>query len=256
MADISLKFKADALGKSLEKLAPRVEAELNQAVKNLANAAYTSMVAQIQNMKMNESNRSEYLKGLDFKDLGNDSYLISLDSEWANKLESGFAGYSIRDAMLASQKIVQVGSRSGQPFVRKAKDGHKFAAVPMNHQPFAGKGGPDFQSQFSSLSAKNAKGMDQAITKVFKDIDGNAISGKVASVGSVPQGTDPNLAGLTKYQSVSAKGKVSSVYLTFRMVSENGKDWVHPGHKGYGLFKKAQDYIEEQMDVILKTVLK
>lgn len=254
MADVSFKIRAEALGKQIENLAPQVEEEINQAVKNLAHAAYTGMTARIQAMQINDKSRKDYLKGLKFKDLGDDSYLIYLEGDWANKLEQGFGAYSIRDALLKSKKIVGVGSRSGEPWVRKAKDGHKYAAVPFEHKPHVNPSG-DLARDIKNMMAKGVNGQVQSISKVFKNAEGKPISGKVASVDPA-DAPNKNLAGLTKYQHVHASGRVSSVYMTYRMVSENGKDWTHPGHSGYQLFKQAQEFVEKEMDNIIQTLLK
>lgn len=252
--DISLKLVADKLGKSLENLSSMVEDELNKAVKNLAHATYTSMVSKIQSMGASQTNRTEYLKALKFKQLGNDAYLIYLDGPWASKLEEGFGPYSIREAMLKSQKTVEVGSRAGQPWVRTAKDGHKWAVVPFEHkQNTVGAKGGDLATDIKQMFAQNAKGDKQRLTKIFKDIDGNPINGKVATI---TDSVNDKFQGLVKYQSVSDKGKVSSVYMTYRGVSENGKDWVHPGSKGYHLFKEAEKFVESEMENIINTILK
>lgn len=253
MSDISLKVRAEALGKSIENLAPQVEEEINAAVKNLAWAAYVSMQGAIQKMNVSQKNRADYLKGLKFEDLGDDSYLIYLDGEWANKLEQGFGSYSIRDQLLKSTKIVGVGSRAGEPWVRKGKEGQKYAAVPFEHKPHAGSG--DLAKDLKTMMAKGMNGVVQPISQVFKNAEGKPLSGKVASMAKGDAPTK-NLEGLTKYQYVHPSGKVSSVYMTYRMVSENGKDWVHPGHKGYQLFKEAQDFVEKQMDQIIQTLVK
>lgn len=255
MADISFKIRAQQLGKDLENLATKVEEEINHAVASLANAAYTAMTAKIQSMSMNEKNRKDYLKNLKFQDLGDDSYLIYLEGDWANKLEEGFGGYSIREQLLKSNKMVSVGSRAGEPWVRTAKDGHKYAAVPFEHKPHAGASG-DMASDIKKLVGENIVGHQQNITKIWKNLEGNAMSGKVATVKNLPSGVNPNLKGLTKYQYVHPSGKVSSVYMTYRIVSENGKDWIHPGHPGYQLFKEARDYVEKEMDNIINTLLK
>lgn len=252
MADISFKIRAEALGKSMENLAPQVEEEINQAVKNLAHAAYTAMTAKIQSMAMNEKNRKDYLKSLQFKDLGDDSYLIFLEGDWANKLEQGYGSYSIREVLLKSKKIVQVGKRAGEPWVRTAKDGHKYAAVPFEHKPHSNPTG-DLGKDIKNLTGTGINGVKQRIDKVFKNAEGNPLSGKVATVSGAE---NSRLEGLTKYQYVHPSGKVSSVYMTYRMVSENGKDWIHPGHKGYQLFKEAEKFVEEQMDQIINTLLK
>lgn len=254
MADISFKLRAEALGKSMEKLAPIIEEEINQAVKNLAHAAYAAMTAKVQSMGITDKSRKDYLAGLNFKNLGDDSYLIYLDGEWANKLEKGFGAYSIRDELLKSKKIVGVGSRAGEPWVRTAKDGHKYAAVPFEHKPHANPSG-DLAKDIKSLMAKGVNGQVQSLDQVFKNADGKPINGKVASVNAADT-TNPNLANLTKYQHVHASGRVSSIYMTYRMVSEAGKDWIHPGHQGYQLFKQAQEFVEKEMDNIIKTLLK
>lgn len=254
MSDISLKFVAEKLGKSLEKLSSSAEAELNAAVQNLANATYTAIISQMQSMSANPANRTEYLKALKFRNLGDNSYLIYLDGEHPNKLEQGFGSYSIRDQLLKSDKTVGVGSRAGMPWVRTAKDGHKWAVVPFEHKQSGkpGKGG-DLATDIRQMFAQNSKGKKQKLTQIFKDIDGNPIHGKVAVINDA---INDKFQGLVKYQHVHESGKVSSMYMTYRGVSETGKDWVHPGFGGYQLFKEAEKFVESEMENILQTILK
>jgi len=252
--DIEVKLIAEELGKSLKNIAPQVQAELEQAVGNLANAAYAAMVAKVQGMSLDPKNRQAYLKALKFENLGDATWLIYLDGEWAQKLEEGFGAYSIKDQLLKSTKTVEVGSRSGQPWVRKSKKGSKYAAVPFEHKPFSGeKMAGNLADDISKILVKNRMGEDQPITKIFKDLEGKPIAGKVAVGGEHP--TNPNLTGLTKYQSVSDSGKVSSIYMTYRMVSENSTGWTHPGHGGYQLFKEAEEYVQTELKNILNTLL-
>jgi hypothetical protein len=106
----------------------------------------------------------------------------------------------------------------------------------------------------------------QSITKTFEDISGKPIAGKVATASEADidmaamahergDAKWKNLEGLTKYQHVSDSGKVSSIYMTYRMVGEDSKGWVHPGHKGYQLFKEAEEYVNAELKNILKTIL-
>lgn len=262
MSDITLKVRAQALGKSLENLSSKVEEELHQAINNLAHAAYSAIITKIQSMGLNDKSRLDYLNGLKFSNLGHNTYLIHLDGEWANKLESGFPAYGMREILLASQKIVGVGPRTGQPWVRKAKDGHKYASVPFDHHPHRGNKG-DLATDLKQLVALNAIGEQQRFNKIFKDVDGNPIdsgSGKntrpVATIKSVPDGVSKNLIGMAKFQKVQPSGKVHSTYMTWRVISEAGKDWKHPGHRGYHLFQAAEDYVASEMDQIIKTLIK
>lgn len=251
MADFSLKIKAQQLGKSLENISKTIETELSTAVGNLAQAAYSSMISQMQKMSANPKNRAEYLSGLKFQYLGADSYIIYLEGDWANKLESGFPGYDMRQTLLKSTKTVSTGSRTGKPWVQTGAQGQKYAHVPFEHKPNSKQSG-DMGADIRKIMVQNAQGLEQKITNVFKDIDGNPIIGKVAQV---KEHANPNLVGLTKYQ-IPKKDGVSSVYMTFRTISELGKGFNHPGFSGYQLFQQAEKMVEAELENIIKTIIK
>lgn len=253
MSDISVKLIADKLGKSLEDASSRVEQEIQSAVRNLANTAYSAMIQQVQNMSMDPKNRQDYLRGLQFTQIGDNEYMIHLEGDWANKLEDGFESYDMKEVLLRSQKKVSVGPRAGQDWVRKNKEGKKYAAVPFEHKPYAAKAG-DLASEIKKLNAFNRQGQTQKITQTFKDDFGRPIAGKVATA-IMEEGTPKNLQGLTKYQHVSEKGRVSSIYMTFRFISENSTGWQHPGFSGYHLFEDAEKQIEQEIENILRTLL-
>lgn len=253
VADFSLKIKAEQLGKSLEQAEQSVQAELREAVKNIAVSAYNTMVAQVQSMSMDPKNRQDYLRGLQISPIGDDAYIISLDGEWANKLEQGFEGYDMKERLLSSTKTVGVGSRAGMPWVRKGKKG-KFASVPFEHKPFSGEkfNSGDLATEIKKLTAMNMQGKEQALTKTFKDLSGNPIAGKVAKVTGTQ---NKNLEGITKFQYVNPSGRVSSVYLTFRTVSENSSGWKHKGFRGYNIFKSMEEYVDQELENIVNTLL-
>lgn len=249
-ADLSLRFSANKLGKSLDGLSTSVERELNSAVKDLANAAFAKIMA---NVKQSTSS-PDYAKGLKFFDLGNGSYMISLDGEWANKLENGYPAYSIRDMLLQSKKIVQVGSRQGEPWVQKGKKGQSYAHVPFEHkQNTTGAKGGDLGTDIGQMFVKNMQGRSQSLKRTFKDLDGNPLSGKVATVTDA---INDKFQGITKYQYVHPSGRVTSTYLTYRTVSSAAKDWIHPGFSGFNFFKDAEDFVEKELENIVKTLLK
>jgi hypothetical protein len=250
--DVELSILAEQLGKDLQNIAPQVEAELKAAIESVANATYAAMIAKVQSMTLDPKNRADYLRALKFESLGDGSYLIYLDGDRAQTLEEGQGPWSIKDALLKSQKIVQVGSRSGQPWVRKSKKNKKYAAVPFEHHPFSGHKSGNLGEDIKKILVKNRAGQEQPITKIFKDLGGKPIHGKVAVAGKQE---NPNLTSLTKYQYVHPSGKVSSIYMTYRMVSEDSPGWQHPGTKGYSLFKEAEQYVETELTNILKTLL-
>lgn len=253
MSDFSIKILADELGKDLEKLAPQVEAELEEAVENLATAAHASLVAQVQGMKMDPKNRQDYLRGLKYQKLDDTNFVIYLDGEWPKKLEEGYSSYDMKAKLLSSEKTVKIGSRAGQPWVQTSKAGKKYAAVPFGHKPLSAEGSKgNMAEDIKRLTAKNRQGKDQSILETFNDNNGKPLRGKVATV---TDSATKNLQGLTKYQSVSKTGTVSSVYMTFRMVSEDSPGWQHPGHRGYLLFQEMEQYVEKELENIVKNLL-
>ena len=253
--NFSIKDSMEKLEKSLENLGPTLEEEMNNAIRDLAHAAYAEIVSKAQTDL--ESTREQYLEALHFEDLGDNSFLISLDGAWAQKLEDGFASYNLNDVLLKSTKTVDKGSRSGQPWVRENKEGGKYAAVPLEKNPSAKPGSKagDLAETIKQMTSTNAKGRQQKINSIFKGLDGRPMEGKVAVASS----DNPMLNNLVKYQSVkqglSGKSYVQSTYINYRMVSEDGKPWIHPGFSGLHAFDNAEKMIVEHIDQILKSIL-
>lgn len=247
MADISLKIRAEALGKSLDGLADELESELTDAVQNLAESAYSFIISEAQ-QKL-KSTRQDYLAGLTFDRLDDSSWLISLEGTWPNMVEGGFGPMDLKETLLNSKKIVNVGSRAGSPWVRIGQDGKKYAAVPFEEKQSAMP--TDLANAMKGMSAKNTQGRMQKITKIFKGEGGNPLEGKVA----VAMSKNPMLNAMVKYQHVNEKGSVSSLYMNYRIISENSDGWNHPGYHGLNAFLAAQTWIEQEMDNIIKILL-
>jgi len=254
-----VKDSIEKLGKSLESIPVALEEEINQAVADVAHATYAQIVAKAQS-KLNKT-RLDYLKALSFNKIGENAYLISLDGDWANKVEDGWGAYNLSEVLLRSKKIVQVGTRSGLPWVQKSEDdGHKFAHVPYERQPFAkeaaGTKMGDMAEDIKKMTAVNARGRRQKLTSIFKDASGMPLEGKVA----IGRSENPLLDQLVKYQKNYVNkdtGKITtqSIYINYRTVSELGEVWTHPGFGGLRAFPEAEQAVEAHIDNILKTLL-
>lgn len=252
----SVKDSLKKIKKDMEKFDSSLKAQINQAVKDVALAAYASIAAQAQ--KELHRTRQDYLKALNFQTIGDNAFLISLDGDWATKIEDGYSSYNMVPGMLASNKNVSVGKNAGQPWVRQAKDGHKYAIVPMEHKPFAkGDMATDLAAGIKNAIGKGLNGSLQPMTQIFKNLEGGTLEGKVA-VADPDSQIDPNLRGLVKYQKAykdkNGKETVQSIYVTYRAISENGKPWQHPGWRGAHFFQKAEQDVVEQLDKIIRTL--
>lgn len=262
MADISIKIKAEQLGLDLENLADNLEAQFQEDIKNLAQGAYSEIVKKAQ--QDGGSKSMDYLKGLSFDVIGENEYLISLDGKYPNQIEDGWASYSMQDVMLKSNKIVEIGSRAGLPWVQRSKkDGHKFAHVPMEKNPFSkNPNTAAFSTAIKNMKAPNLQGSMQKLTKVFKDANGNPLTGKVAVMKKFEGSNDAlkNLAGLVKYQQLvkdkHGKDKVASSYIVYRTISENGKAWRGPAFDGIKAFIEAERWLDENLSKILEVYLR
>lgn len=254
--DLNLQVRAEALGKTLEGIAESVEAELKQAVSDVAHGAYAKIMAKAQS-SLNESFRQDFIKALNFQKLGDDSYLISLDNGWANKIEEGMPSFDMKPGLLGSQKVVSQGKRAGQKWVQQSKDGKKFAAVPMQQKSGSKVAdGKDLDSILGELKAYNRSGRSQKFNAIFKDPSGKPLQGKVASVKNTGV---KNLDNITKYQRVykdkKGKNRTESVYMTYRIVSEDSPGWRHPGFEGLNSFEEAEAWVDRELDNILNTLL-
>ena len=254
--EVDIQLRAKELGLEIDNLATSIESEFYQAIEDTANAAYASIIADAQ--KQLNSQRQDYLKALKFDRIGENSYVISLDGDWANKLESGYPSYDMKQGMLNSSKTVGVGSRAGEPWVQKNKKGKKFAHVPFEHQPHskAPKGASDLGQAIKMLEAKNKSGRKQKLTTIFKDPSGKPLQGKVASVRDTGI---PQLDGITKFQKTytndAGKETTQSIYMTWRTVGEDSDGWIHPGFSGIKAFDEAEMWAAKEIDNILKSFL-
>lgn len=253
---IDIQLRAEELGLNIEQLASGLEAEFNQAIQDTANAAYASIISDAQS-KLNRT-RQDYISNVQMDQIGENSFLISLSGDWANKIEGGFPAFDMKPGMLNSQKTVEVGSRAGQPWVQKGKEGQKFAHVPLEQRPDAKTGGAsDLGQMLKKLEAYNKGGRKQKLTSTFNDPSGNPLQGKVATVRNTGF---KDLDGITKFQKIyknedTGKSTVQSVYLTWRTVSENGSGWQHPGYEGLHAFDAAEQWVSKEIDNILNAFL-
>jgi len=251
--EIDIEIKAEDLGLNLERLAEDVEAEFNAAIKDVTHGAYAKIISEAQE-KLNTTGK-DYLKGLSFQTVGANSYLITLEGKFSNALESGWAPYDQRNTLLKSTKTVEVGSRAGLPWVRQSQEGNRYASVPMEKKPFSkAAGAQNLGQMLKAVEIENSRGRKQKLTSIFKDPGGKAMQGKVAVVEGVS-----DLEGLVKYQRTSqtksGKDRTESLYVKYRTISDKGDGWINPGFEGVDGFSKAEQWLDKEIDTILKHFL-
>lgn len=249
-------INSDELQKKFDGMADQIVAETRQAIKDLAYAAYANITANAQ--KKLKSTRADYIRGLKLDELGNDNYLITLNGRQPNAVEDGWDPFDMKPHLLNSQKRVEVGSRAGQPWVQKGKKGQRFAHVPIEQKPFSKVQGNDLAQALQSFRVENRRGRKQRFTSIFKDEQGTPVEGRAATIRNTGI---KGLENVTKYQRIytnekTGKQSVSSVYLTFKTVSDlsPAEAWRNKGFAGLHAFDEAEKFIERELDNILDSI--
>jgi len=134
---------------------------------------------------------------------------------FAKMVEEGMKSFSIKDALLASEKA------------KTSSTGIKYMVVPF---PVAV---PQKQGQVRHASQFGGREMTEEIYKIVKS--GGSYSGKLKGGQEV--------SGLTKYMT----RQHHEGYGTFRCVTENSRGWVHPGKRETEVFPKVIQEIEKKI---------
>lgn len=201
-----------------------------------------------------KSARGDYIRGLQedlsFQANGEMDYQINLVGWLPNAVEGGMAPYDMKPILLNGPAA--------------AKNGGRYMTVPFRHYK-------DSQSAERMNKAPNYKQDLQKVLKqsglgkIKKNLQGKPLSGKVG----VARGTDSYIKklkphhknsifeGLTQTQKTYGNSTQSQL-TTFRRVSRNSapESWLHPGINAANLRFELTDWINEQVETMLKEITK
>ena len=235
--DINFRLRAEELGKSFEGISQEVEATLNTAIAQLAQATYSEGIRLAQQRL--KTSKQDYIRSLNLYDIGSNIYVISLTGDQANYIEDGFQGFDQKPGLLNGPKA------------KISKKGTIYNTIPFTHNPYSKAPLNDKGTQLRSdlLKVIQANNLD----KIIKDASGTPKQGIVARLKNTGV---RNLEGLVKIQKTYDKA-TQSRYVSFRRVSENSPStsWIHPGYKGARIFDDLDKYVEDQVDVIINAIL-
>lgn len=240
MSTISVKIRAEALGKTLENISEALQAQLNSAIGAVAHSAYSEAIRLAQEKL--HSTQLNYINNLSIRKIDDNIWTITLFGKTANDIENGYPGFSIRDNLLKNA-------------TKTSKDGSKYVDVPLTYEPFAKSSASPKTTDLRSAALALIK--QNGIDKIIRDQAGAPIQGVVARIATTgSQFPESYLSGLTKIQK-TYNGATQSTYLTFRRVSEKtpANKWLHPGFKGVKIFDEIEQYIETEIDRIIEAIL-
>ncbi|HMV01704.1 MAG TPA: hypothetical protein PLJ37_01130 [Chitinophagales bacterium] len=235
--DINFRIRAEELGKSFEGISAEVEATLNTAIAQLAQATYSEGIRLAQQRL--KTSKQDYIRSLNLYDIGNNIYIISLTGDQANYIENGWQSFDQKPGLLNGPKA------------KVSKKGTIYNTIPFTHNPYSKAPLNEKGTQLRSDLLKVIKANN--LDKIIQDATGSPRQGIVARLKNTGV---RNLEGLVKIQKTYDKA-TQSKYISFRRVSENSPNssWIHPGYAGAHIFDDLEKYIDQQVDTIINAIL-
>jgi len=165
-----------------------------------------------------EGNKAEVYVDEDMVDKGSNKPSMM----FVEMIERGMKSFSIKDALLASEKA------------KEGKDGVRYITVPFPVATPRKSGQGTMQRQFGGRE------MTAAMHKIVKS------GGRLGKGSTLPSGQD--VSGLSQYNT----RQLHSQYGIFRRVSEKSKGWVHPGRGPSPVYPSVLSEVNKQIQTALK----
>jgi len=142
---------------------------------------------------------------------------------FAMMMEKGVKSWSIKNALLASEKV------------KEGKDGIKYITVPFAVRTPAKASAGNMASKF---------GGREMTSEMYKIVQSG---GKLQSGTISVRGKELSIAGLSRY----TNRQFHSQYGIFRRVSENSKGWQYPDIPAEPVYPKVLNHVNEQISKII-----
>lgn len=240
-------------------LRPAIDAAMRDALKDLTVQVHAHIVEQVQSKL--HSTRDKYLQHLHFKQVSDDTTLITLDRD-AMWIEEGIPpNYNMLDGLLKSKKA------------KTAADGSRYVVVPFEHKKGPTQQTPA-QTSLTDTIKKEFKDRKIPYGKLEVGKDGKPKTGLLHSfdimhspvktgqgpgqghgpVGAVRQGPTgiPFLQGVRVYQKEftdkAGKSSVKKSIVTFRIASSKHQGtgrWIHPGLEAKRFLDEAASWAKQ-----------
>ena len=243
-----------ALGLDMQALGAAFTEKAKVALQMAASQAHGFVVQEVQSKL--KGSRKLYLANL----VGP---FESGDNVWVVALKSGAAmiedGYAPHDMIPYLTK---------GPKAKMSKEGYKYNVIPFG---YSGRGESEMSHQQAQLvSFVKTELKKRGLDRIIKDSQGNALTGKVATVNITGPGTPwsrqgtPLLSGLTVYQRMitnqnTGKTSIRRDVMTFRTVSEKQSGtgaWYNKGYAGAHIFEKVERQVDEAWNKMINELVK
>lgn len=244
---MSLKIKIDvaSIASQFKDLILEVEQDLNKGVANLA-AITHAKVAEMANQEL-KSSRKTFMDNLGFEEISSGLWVVSVDQGGLWVEEGIEPNMDMKPGLLKNA-------------TQTSKEGFKYKVIPFDH----GKAPSQLNGYAQNLVTKirsDLKKQGIPFKKIENDAQGNPKTGKLHSFPNGINGNEsnPDLRGVSIYQTLTKTGDIRRDVLTFRTVSggpASAGKWIHPGVTPKKFLDRAGDWaIKEWEDKILPEIL-
>jgi hypothetical protein len=198
-----------------------------------------------------KSSRKTFLDSLGFEEVTPGLWVVSVDESGLWVEEGLDPNFDMKPGLLKGA-------------TKTSKDGHPYRTIPFDH----GKAPSQLNGYAQNLVTKiraDLKKEGVPFKKIEKNSDGTPKIGKLHSfdfskgrTGKSGEG-NPDLKGVSIYQSMTKTGNVRRDILTFRTVSggpASAGKWIHPGFEAKEFLDKAEVWaVQEWEEKILPEIL-
>lgn len=242
---------------------------LEQAVRAVATQTAANWIEAVQRAKLWSGEKDAYASSIQWKMTGDFEAEVWTDYKHAQDIETGRPPRDLKAMLNTSTKV------------RRTKDGTRFLVIPFRHStPGNSAHGNDMPqhvyNQARMLAPSRIVGQGQRrageltgfamgfgmvpysekrqrrspylkstgtradvmVTKNVYSWGGRLVAG---SMGPNPKGRTDRFAGMYRFDSTTPGGKRSSVYMTFRIMSEKSSGWIVPAQPGQNIARQVID---------------
>jgi len=236
--DVKVKIDIEGMKKSLDDFSSSIVDTINESLDKLAEKMQREVGMAIFQKMPNKAD--SFLKHLKKEKIGDNIWVIYIDSEEFEQMELGYPGFDMKPGFLNSPKAKQ------------SKDNKSYMRVPLPQKPHSKS--PASPKVRDMRSAVKSVIKDKTVKKVVEKF--NSQSSGLSRYGNVTRYKgieDSRVKGLVAVQPPGGKKQ----HLLFRTVSESSSEgsWMHPGVQGINIFEEINIKAEKELDKLMKDIL-
>ncbi len=236
MSNLRFFVNAEAIAESFGELKQEVQEAITQGVKQLASMTHAK-TQELASEKL-QSTRQTYLDNLEFEEIQEGIWVVSLDQP-ALWIEEGRKSGDMTEDLLRKN-------------AKTAKDGSKYKAIPFD-QARSPSQTPMSALMFANQVKAELKSRKIPYKKIEYNQDGSPRLGRLHTIKDISslrpseRASHGALDSLTIYQRKLPSGKIRRDIMTFRVVSSKhkGSKWIHPGLEPKKFMDEALEWAEK-----------